>query len=48
VLTDAGRAVLTGDADRVDLLGLDRWLGGTHLRHDSLWRWDSAAGRVAA
>jgi hypothetical protein len=48
VLTDAGRAVLTGDADRVDLLGLDRWLGGTHLRPDSLWRWDSAAGRVAA
>ncbi len=46
-LTDAGRAVLTGGADRVDLLGLDRWLGGTHLRPDRLWRWDSAAGRVA-
>ena len=30
-LTDAGERVLDGRDDRVALLGLDRWLGGTHL-----------------
>ena len=30
-LTEAGRDVLGGKANRVQLLGLDRWLGGTHL-----------------
>ena len=42
-ITDAGRAVLAGKADRVELLGIDRWLGGTHLRPDNDLRWD---GRV--
>ena len=45
-LTDAGRDVLTGAADRVELLGIDRWLGGTHLRPDHVWRWDAEAARV--
>ncbi len=47
VLTDAGRDVLAGRADRVRLRGIDRWLGGVHLaagRPD--WRWDANAGRV--
>jgi hypothetical protein len=39
-LTDAGRAVLAGEADRIELLGIDRWLGGTHLRRGAVWRWD--------
>jgi hypothetical protein len=39
-LTPQGRAVLAGEADRVELLGIDRRLGGTHLRPDDLWRWD--------
>jgi hypothetical protein len=30
-LTDAGRSVLGGHADRVALCGIDRWLGGVHL-----------------
>jgi hypothetical protein len=25
--------VLRGEANRVELLGLDRWIGGTHLTH---------------
>ena len=29
-----------GEADRVELLGLDRWLGGTHLTRERAWRWD--------
>jgi MerR family regulatory protein len=38
-LTDTGRAVLAGAADRVDY-GLDRHLGGTHLTPQNAWRWD--------
>jgi redox-sensitive transcriptional activator SoxR len=40
-LTDAGRAALAGEIDRVELLGIDRWVGGTHLTAESSWRWDS-------
>jgi hypothetical protein len=40
-LTDAGRDVLDGRADRVRLNGLDRWYGGVHLSdHDARWRWN--------
>ena len=46
-LTDDGRAVLAGCADRVALIGLDRWIGGVHLTGPaSAWRWDEAAGRL--
>jgi DNA-binding transcriptional MerR regulator len=30
-LTATGERVLAGDANRVELLGIDRWVGGTHL-----------------
>jgi hypothetical protein len=44
-LTEAGADVLGGRADRVQLIGFDRWLGGLHLRAgDGLWRWDGARG----
>jgi len=42
-LTDAGERVLRAEADRVDLLGLDRWIGGTHLTPNNAWRWDAVA-----
>ena len=42
-LTDAGQRVLDGRDDRVALLGLDRWVGGTHLTPAAAWRWDPAA-----
>jgi hypothetical protein len=52
-LTDDGARVLAGDADRVALNGIDRWLGGVHLvaspgdsAPPSLWRWDEALGTV--
>lgn len=49
VLTDAGRAVLAGDADLVGLRGLDRWIGGTQLRGRNVgWRWDANRRRIAA
>jgi hypothetical protein len=44
-LTDAGRQVLSGRRDRV-ACGLDRWLGGVHLRSDAeVWRWDEERAR---
>jgi len=39
-LTAEGRAVLAGEADRVELLGIDRRLGGTHVTTENAWRWD--------
>jgi hypothetical protein len=47
MLTDAGRDVMEGRADRVRLNGLERWLGGVHLsgRH-AAWRWDEGTGRI--
>jgi RNA polymerase sigma factor (sigma-70 family) len=40
-LTDTGRAVLARQLDRVAACGIDRWLGGVHLRRGAtLWRWD--------
>jgi hypothetical protein len=44
-LTPDGEAVLAGAADRVELIGFDRWLGGAHVTsHGRLWRWDHARG----
>jgi hypothetical protein len=45
-LTEKGRKVLRSDADRVELNGIDRWLGGTHLDGQDTWRWDESAGEL--
>jgi len=45
-LTSNGERVLRGEADRVELLGIDRWLGGTHVTTENLWRWDQDAKGV--
>lgn len=42
-ITDAGRAVLGGRADRVRLNGISRWLGGTFLSADRVWRWTGSS-----
>jgi hypothetical protein len=43
-----GIDVIEGRADHIDLNGIDRWLGGVHLKGDeAAWRWDSVAGRLA-
>jgi hypothetical protein len=45
--TEHGRAVAAGRADRIALNGIDRWLGGVHLRGRSVpWRRTDAGGRV--
>ena len=40
-LTANGEHTLCGEADRVELLGVDRWIGGTHITPDNTWRWDT-------
>ena len=47
-LTHFGRAVLTGQDDRIALCGIDRWLGGVHLHTDEdVWRWDEQRQRIS-
>jgi hypothetical protein len=48
-LTPSGREVLAEKLDAIELNGIDRWLGGTHLQKGAkLWRWDRAAGKLLA
>ena len=47
-LTREGARVLDGEADGVELLGIDRWVGGTHLMHGRVWRWNSRTRRLVA
>ncbi len=42
-ITPAGEEVLHEKADFIELNGADFWLGGAHLTHERMWRWD--AGR---
>ena len=46
-LTDTGHAVLAGSADHALINSIDRWLGGTHIAGDRIWRWDNDAVRLA-
>jgi hypothetical protein len=46
-VTGLGRDTLAGSVDHLRLNGINRWLGGVHLRgNDVLWRWDERAGRL--
>lgn len=45
-LTEAGRDVLAGRTDRVDLIGIDRWLGGTRIAGPAPWRYDPEEARL--
>jgi len=48
-LTEFGRAVLAGRSDRIAICGIDRWLGGTHLRgNKAVWRWDPQRQQITA
>jgi len=39
-LTPAGRKVLTGESDFIDLNNAGFWLGGVHLTRERMWRWN--------
>jgi len=45
-ITEPGKSVLQGEADFVELNGIDAWLGGVHLSPDNLWRWDESGGTL--
>jgi len=48
-LTAEGQEVLAGRRDRVSY-GLDRWMGGVHLKagETRIWRWDDSQRRVVS
>ena len=46
-LTATGERMLRGEGDRVELLGIDRWIGGTHVTADNPWRWDPVDLKLA-
>lgn len=39
-LTALGEAVLANQTDWIETNGLDKWIGGVHLRRGNIWRWD--------
>jgi Domain of unknown function (DUF1835) len=46
-LTPLGRQVLAAHADHARLNGVDRWIGGVHLRgRNPAWRWNMDSGVV--
>jgi hypothetical protein len=46
-LTDTGARLLAGQADQIALNGIDRWIGGVHLRgHHVPWRWDDGTEAI--
>ncbi|WP_433366773.1 hypothetical protein ACQPZX_38385 [Actinoplanes sp. CA-142083] len=46
-LTETGARVLAGTADHVTLNGIDRWIGGVHLRGRHVpWRWNDATETI--
>ena len=46
-ITDAGRQVLTGTLDWIEVAGIDKWIGGVHLAGRRVpWRWDGRASRL--
>lgn len=46
-ITAAGRKVIEGRADHIDLNGIDRWIGGVHLKGPkAMWRWDRVSQRI--
>ena len=47
--TAEGEAVLAGEADAVELNGVDRWYGGVHLEgSEPAWRWNRHDRRLVA
>ncbi len=46
-LTEMGARVLAGERDHLELNGIDRWLGGVHLRDGEAWRWSDERRTVS-
>lgn len=41
-VTGTGERTLRGQSDRVELLGIDRWVGGTHVTPGAVWRYSDS------
>jgi hypothetical protein len=39
-ITETGREVAAGKQDWLQLKPINRWLGGTHLTPENVWRWE--------
>ena len=44
--TPTGEEVLSGNASWLEIMEIDRWLGGVHLTPKNLWCWDSRSGSI--
>ncbi|WP_350334040.1 DUF1835 domain-containing protein [Coralliovum pocilloporae] len=47
-LTQTGKDALNGKLDIIGLNGIDRWIGGHHLKGLPCWRWDDENERLVA
>jgi hypothetical protein len=47
-ITDTGRQVLAGRADHVALNAPSRWIGGTRLTPERMWRWTGSSVQPAS
>ncbi|MDX2505472.1 MAG: hypothetical protein QNL62_13490 [Gammaproteobacteria bacterium] len=45
-ISQTGKEVLSGKKNWLEIIELDRWLGGVHLTADNLWCWDSTSGAL--
>jgi len=46
-ITPTGREVLDGRRDWLEIVSLDRWIGGVHLTPGNIWCWNSRSGSLA-
>ena len=46
-ITEEGKEVLSGNRNWLELVQLDRWIGGVHLTSDHIWCWDSGSASIA-
>jgi hypothetical protein len=45
-ITAVGLEVLAGKKNWLEMVDLDRWIGGVHLNPDNIWFWNSKLGSI--
>jgi hypothetical protein len=45
-ITETGRGVLSSRHNWLDLMAVDRWIGGVHLRGSDIWCWDKNTNKL--
>lgn len=46
-ITSAGEDVLAGKKNWLEIVEMDRWIGGVHLVRGNIWCWDRGAGSLS-